>query len=100
MKVPHQVFREYDIRGVADRDLTSELASGVGRGLATMLAAARDRDDKPLRIAVGRDCRVSSPRLHASLVDGLQKAGAHVIDIGIGPTPMLYFGVHHTHADG
>jgi phosphomannomutase/phosphoglucomutase len=92
MTVPTHVFREYDIRGVADRDLSDELAEGIGRGLGEMLGGGR--------IAVGRDCRLSGPRLHAALVRGLTKAGASVIDIGVGPTPYLYFAVHHLGADG
>ena len=90
--VPAHVFREYDIRGVADRDLSDELAEGIGRGLGAMLGGGR--------IAVGRDCRLSGPRLHAALVRGLVKAGVQVIDIGVGPTPYLYFAVHHLNADG
>ncbi|MBX3185789.1 MAG: phosphomannomutase/phosphoglucomutase [Labilithrix sp.] len=93
--VPGHVFREYDIRGVADRDLSDELAEGIGRGLGVILGQAG-----PPRLAVGRDCRVSSPRLYAALVRGLMKAGVHVVDIGVGPTPMLYFAVHHLGTDG
>src|SRR4051812_26902727 len=92
------IFREYDIRGVADRDLTPEIARGVGRGLGTLLRGPEG--SPPLRIAVGRDCRVSGPRIVADVVAGLKQAGAHVIDVGEGPTPMLYFAVHHLHADG
>jgi phosphomannomutase/phosphoglucomutase len=94
MTVPAHVFREYDIRGVADRDLSSGLARSIGRGYAKMLG------DAPLRIAVGRDCRLSSPRLHDALVDGLVRSGVRVLDVGVGPTPMLYFAVHHLNADG
>jgi phosphomannomutase/phosphoglucomutase len=93
-----QVFREYDIRGVADRDLTSELAEAIGRGYGAMLSAGRNPAD--LRVAVGRDCRLSSPRLHAALLRGLTRLGLQVIDIGEGPTPLLYFAVHHLDADG
>jgi phosphomannomutase / phosphoglucomutase len=99
MSIPRQIFREYDIRGVADRDLVNGIAEGIGRGLATMLGEGRD-PQKPLRIAVGRDCRVSSPRLREELVRGLVAQGVHVIDIGEGPTPLLYFAVHHLGADG
>jgi phosphomannomutase / phosphoglucomutase len=99
MRVPAHAFREYDIRGVADRDLSDELAESIGRGLGAMLAEGR-KADTPFRIAVGRDCRLSSPRLHAALVRGLSKAGAHVVDIGVGPTPYLYFAVHHLDAQG
>ena len=101
MRVPApQVFREYDIRGVADRDLTSELAEAIGRGYGTMILAKAARPAAELRIAVGRDCRLSSPRLHAALLRGLGRVGLNVIDIGVGPTPLLYFAVHHLDADG
>jgi phosphomannomutase / phosphoglucomutase len=92
------IYREYDIRGVADRDLTSRVAMGIGRGLGRML---RPEDSTaPFRIAVGRDCRVSGPRIVEDLVNGLRKSGATVIDVGVGPTPMLYFAVHQLNADG
>jgi phosphomannomutase/phosphoglucomutase len=96
MKPPANIFREYDIRGVAERDLTDETAYAIGRGLGTMLAVG----GKPPRLAVGRDCRLSSPRLFAALTKGLMDSGVHVVDIGIGPTPMLYFAVHHLGTDG
>jgi phosphomannomutase/phosphoglucomutase len=92
------VFREYDIRGVADRDLTNDLARRIGRGLAKLLAPAGS--DGPPRIAVGRDCRLSSPRLFEALTQGLVEGGARVIDIGVGPTPKLYFSVYHLDTDG
>jgi phosphomannomutase/phosphoglucomutase len=99
MTVPANIFREYDIRGVADRDLSDELAEGIGRALGVMLAVGPEGKTAP-RLAVGRDCRLSSPRLHAALLRGLIKAGVHVVDIGVGPTPMLYFAVHHLDTDG
>jgi phosphomannomutase / phosphoglucomutase len=104
MKVPANIFREYDIRGVADRDLTNDVARGIGRGLATLLprsvAGASHRGAPPLRLAVGRDCRVSSPRLFDALTGGLLEQGVQVIDIGIGPTPYLYSAVHMLDVDG
>ncbi len=96
MKVPTQIFREYDIRGVADRDLSDDLAHAVGRGLGTMLRAS----GRPARIAVGRDCRLSSERLFAALSAGLVRAGVNVLEIGIGPTPFLYGSVFALDADG
>jgi phosphomannomutase/phosphoglucomutase len=89
------IFREYDVRGVADRDLTDELALDLGRSFGTFL---RRRGNH--RIVVGRDCRLSSPRLHTALVRGLLETGVSIVDIGIGPTPMLYFSVFHLDADG
>ena len=93
------VFREYDIRGVADRDLTDELTTRIGWGLARMLRPERPDSPHP-RVVVCRDCRRSGPRLFEALVHGLVQAGAEVIDIGVGPTPLMYFGVHHLDADG
>jgi len=89
------IFREYDVRGVADRDLTDQLATDLGRSFGTFL---KRRDQK--RIVVGRDCRLSSPRLHAALTRGLLETGIELIDIGVGPTPMMYFAVFHLDADG
>jgi phosphomannomutase / phosphoglucomutase len=91
------IFREYDIRGVAERDLTSEVVERIGRGIAELIGKSVD---KPPRIAVGRDCRLSGPRIYAALTSGLQRGGAQLLDVGIGPTPALYFGVHHLEADG
>jgi phosphomannomutase / phosphoglucomutase len=98
--VPGHIFREYDIRGVAERDLSDAVAHGIGRGFGVMLGEGRGAEAGPLRVAVGRDCRLSSPRLFVALVKGLVEAGAHVIDVGEGPTPMLYFAAHHLGTDG
>jgi phosphomannomutase/phosphoglucomutase len=92
---PH-IFREYDIRGVADRDLTDDVVTRIGHAYAATL---RQTVAKP-RIAVGRDCRLSGPRIARSLTDGMIAAGARVVDIGVGPTPMTYFAVHEIDADG
>src|SRR5687767_9741791 len=92
------VFREYDIRGVAERDLTDDLVRRIGLGLAKLLRA--DGENRPPRIAVGRDCRLSGPRLFAALTGGLRDGGAEVLDVGVGPTPKLYFSVYHLDADG
>jgi phosphomannomutase/phosphoglucomutase len=96
MKLPTHAFREYDIRGVADRDLSDDVARGIGRGFATMLGAG----ERPVRVAVGRDCRLSSDRLFAALTDGLTRTGADVVEIGVGPTPMLYAAAHDLGTDG
>jgi phosphomannomutase / phosphoglucomutase len=91
------IFREYDIRGVAERDLTSDIAERIGRGIAELLGRSVGRAP---RIAVGRDCRLSGPRIHAALTTGLMRGGAQLLDVGVGPTPALYFGVHHLETDG
>lgn len=91
---PH-IFREYDIRGVADRDMPDDLVRDLGRALGTFLRRQGAR-----RIALGRDCRLSSPRLHASLREGLLETGLALVDIEVGGTPMMYFTVFHHDLDG
>jgi len=93
--VPSQIFREYDIRGVADKHLSSELFTSLGRAFSTLFPEGRK-----IKVAVGRDCRLSSPRLFEALVAGLTAAGLDVVDVGVGPTPQLYFAVHHLEVDG
>lgn len=89
------VFRQYDIRGHAERDFDDELVYALGRSLGTFYGARAAR-----RIGVGRDSRLSSPRLHAALCRGLVESGMTVVDVGIGPTPLLYFAVHRFDLDG
>lgn len=98
MKVPRQVFREYDIRGVADRDLSDDLARALGRAYAQ--AIADGNGGAPPRIALGRDGRVSSPRLAEAVAAGMVDAGAHVLRLPVGPTPLLYFAAHHLGTEG
>lgn len=91
---PH-VFREYDIRGVAERDFPDDFVESLGRALGTLWLRRGAR-----RVAVGRDCRLSSPRLHAALSAGLLSTGLELHDIGMAPTPLLYFTVFHYDLDG
>src|SRR5579871_5193946 len=90
-----QVFREYDIRGIVEDDFTDDFIVDLGRGYATMLHRAGKH-----KITLGRDCRLSSPRLHDLLLEGLLPGGIDVIDVGIVPTPLLYFSVIHWRMDG
>ena len=69
--LPNHIFREYDIRGVADRDMQSELVVDLGRAVGTFWKREGAR-----RIALGRDCRLSSPRLHRALLIGLLESGS------------------------
>jgi phosphomannomutase/phosphoglucomutase len=97
MTVAPGIFRQYDIRGIVGRDLTPEAARAIGGAYATYL---RDnaKAGEPGRIgavAVGRDNRPSGPELCDALVDGLTNAGAGVIDIGVVPTPLNYWSLHH-----
>ena len=91
---PH-VFRQYDIRGHAERDFGDAFVRALGLSLGTFYMGRGLQ-----RVAVGRDCRLSSPRLHEALCAGMIETGLHVVDIGIGPTPLLYFAVHELDLDG
>ena len=90
-----QIFREYDIRGMADQELTDDVVRAVGRAFAQ-----RMREQGKSKIAVGRDVRLSSPRIRTALIEGLRDQGASVFDVGMVPTPALYFAVLHLKADG
>jgi phosphomannomutase/phosphoglucomutase len=84
------IFREYDIRGIADRDMPTEGIVGLGRALGTYLR----RQGAP-KVNVGRDVRLSGQRLRDALVEGLLAAGCQVTDLGVVPTPLLYYSVEH-----
>ncbi len=90
------ILRAYDIRGIVGESLGEADARAVGRAFATRLRAAAAA---PV-VCVGRDGRLSSPTLEEALAAGLRDGGADVIRIGLGPTPMLYFGVRTLDADG
>ncbi|MBV9761251.1 MAG: phosphomannomutase/phosphoglucomutase [Acidobacteriaceae bacterium] len=89
------IFREYDIRGIADDELLDGDVESLGRALATYIIRHSGS-----AICLGRDCRLSGERLHDALLRGLMAAGAHVLDIGTAPTPLLYYSVAHFNADG
>jgi len=90
MTVPAEIFRAYDIRGVVGKTLTPAIVREIGRALGTV---GRERG-APV-FAVGRDGRLSGPELVAALTEGLTAAGADVIDIGMAPTPVIYFAAQH-----
>ena len=89
------ILREYDIRGVVGKTLSSADAQAIGRAYAVALGEAGGG-----RVAVGYDGRLTSPELEAALVDGLVTEGAEVVRIGRGPTPMLYYGAATLGVDG
>ena len=94
MAIDFSIFRANDIRGVADSSLSVEVAEQIGRALA---AVAAERGFA--RIALGRDGRESSPRLSAAVAAGLVAGGMRVFDIGVNPTPAVYYAAA-TRADG
>ena len=89
------ILREYDIRGIVNETLFPADALAVGRAFATMLRAEGGE-----RVCVGMDGRLSSPEFAEAVIEGLCAGGVDVQWIGRGPTPMLYFAVHHLAADG
>jgi phosphomannomutase/phosphoglucomutase len=90
MKLPAEIFRAYDIRGIVGQTLTAEVVRAVGMALGSL---GRERG-APV-FAVGRDGRSSGPGLAAALVEGLTAAGADAIELGMVPTPVAYFAAHH-----
>ncbi|HEX9949498.1 MAG TPA: phosphomannomutase/phosphoglucomutase [Thermodesulfobacteriota bacterium] len=82
------IFREYDIRGVVDKDLTRETVRELARGAGSYFARHGIK-----RITVGRDCRPSSDPFFQALLEGLLGSGMEVIDVGVCPTPLLYFSI-------
>lgn len=96
MSISPGIFRQYDIRGIVGKDLTEEAAFEVGRSFAKLLA---DRDVRGA-VAVGRDNRPSGGSLRDAIVRGLTGCGVNVIDIGVVPTPLLYWSLHHLEVIG
>jgi phosphomannomutase/phosphoglucomutase len=85
-----EIFKAYDIRGIVDKTLTEAAAETIGRAVGTI-----GRRKGVSKFVVGRDGRLSGPRLARALAKGLNAAGMDVIDIGVVATPMVYFATHH-----
>jgi phosphomannomutase/phosphoglucomutase len=91
---PH-IFREYDIRGLAEKDFDEDFARLLGKVHGTTIS-----DKGGSRVAVGRDCRLTSDLYAEAVIDGLLSAGLQVYDLGVCPTPLLYFSLFHLDLDG
>lgn len=89
------IFRAYDIRGVVGRELSEDVYSILGLAAGTFFRQRQRR-----RIVVARDARLTSPAFASALIAGLRAAGCDVIDIGMVPTPLMYFAVSWLKADG
>lgn len=83
-QVQSQIFRAYDIRGVYEEDLTADVAELLGKGFGTYLGGNKS-------VVVGRDDRSHSPLLQQAFIDGLRSTGCMVTNIGLAPSPLLYF---------
>ena len=89
------IFREYDIRGIAETDLPDDGVQELGQAIGTYIQRQTGRN-----VNLGRDCRLSSSRLAAAVSRGLEASGCRVCDLGTVPTPVLYHSVFHRKADG
>ena len=90
-----EIFRQYDIRGIAGKDMDETDVEQLGRAIGTYLQRQGNRF-----IAVGRDCRESSDAYAERIMQGLTAAGCRVVDIGLCPTPVLYFAIRHLETQG
>jgi phosphomannomutase/phosphoglucomutase len=95
LQINPQIFREYDIRGVVDRDLTLAIVKRLGQGFGTSMIQRNK-----LNLVVGRDGRLSSESFAEALIEGLLSTGCNVTDIGLCPTPAYYFSIFHLDKDG
>jgi phosphomannomutase/phosphoglucomutase len=90
MELKRDIFRQYDIRGIVDRDLTPDSVELLGRGIGTHF-----RQNDCREVAVGRDGRLSSPLFAECLARGLRSTGCNVTHLGTVPTPLLYFAIYY-----
>lgn len=101
MKFNPAIFREYDIRGIAGRDLSAEFAEVLGLAFAQYIAGRTPvASRKRLTVAVGRDCRVTSDSYAEALIQGLRRGGLDVVRLGVCPTPLTYFSIFDQDLDG
>ena len=93
-QIPAGIFRAYDIRGVVDTDLTPDVAHDVAKAYAAEVLAIGSKT-----VVVGRDARLSGPGLMAAFQEGLLSSGCDIVDIGIVPSPLMYYATHHLNID-
>lgn len=86
MNFPHAIFKAYDIRGIVDQTLTTDISFKIGQAVGSEVIASGGDS-----IVIGRDSRLSGPILAAALSDGLRATGVNVIDIGMAPSPVVYY---------
>jgi phosphomannomutase/phosphoglucomutase len=89
------IFREYDIRGIAERDFDRDFAHRLGRTYGTLAAERGAR-----LVSVGRDCRLTSDAYAEAVREGIRQSGVDVLDVGVCPTPLVYFSIFHWQLDG
>ena len=101
--ISSKIFREYDIRGVVGEDLTDEAARLIGWAFAVNLLRVNDmspEDAGELKVAIGRDVRLHSEKLCNRLIEGIISTGINVVDVGVCPTPLLYYSLFNIDVNG
>lgn len=88
------IFKEYDIRGVVERDFAKRLIVDLGRAFVRYISEASNSSSN-IRVGIGRDARSSGPMLFEWLVEGIRASGGQVIDFGMCPTPLVYYSMFH-----
>ena len=91
--LPPEIFKAYDIRGIVGKTLTPEIVERIGQALGSEALASKQK-----RFVIGRDGRLSGPELSAALARGIARSGCDVVDIGMAPTPVVYFAIQHLDA--
>ncbi len=89
------IFREYDIRGIVGEEISEQDANAIGKAYGTLLMEQGRK-----KVSVGRDCRITSKAYSKAFIDGVLSTGCDVVDIGVCPTPVLYFSIHQLNLDG
>jgi len=95
MAIPDTIWRQYDIRGIYPTEVNVDAARQVGRAFGTTIRRLRGK-----RVCVAGDARVSSPELRPATIEGILSTGCDVDDLGMAPTPVMYFAVAHFGYDG
>ena len=95
IKFDPEILREYDIRGIVDENINENTAYTIGRTFGSIVKTKTNSN----KIVTGYDGRLTSPKLHKALCVGLKDTGLNVINVGIGPTPMIYFADYHFNCD-
>jgi phosphomannomutase/phosphoglucomutase len=99
-RFPKNIFREYDIRGIADIDLSVDVANALGKAFAEKVIATCSGDNKNPTVSVGKDCRLTSDQYAAALIEGIISRGVNVIELGTVPTPLTYYSIFRWGLDG
>ena len=86
MTFPHSIFKAYDIRGIIDDTLTLDIAHKIGQAVGSEVIESGGNS-----IVIGRDGRLSGPTISEALANGLRASGVNVVDIGLAPSPVVYY---------